>query len=392
MMANSTGTRLGHRLMDFDLSSAQRDRCDRVRKAVAEQFGTRAVTTDPALVRGAWQAAASIGLTGLCVPVEHGGAGLGALDTALSLEAFGRECPDTGLAFGIAAHLLSCAVPVAEFGTGKTTADLLAGMARGEVIAGNAMTEDEAGSDVGQIRTTAVRSGDDYIIEGEKSFVSNAPIADVFVTYAITDPAAGFLGVSAFAVPRDVGVAVGPPLAKMGLHGCLAARVRFGHCVVPEHFRLGAEGSGGMVFQRSMAWERSCLFAVYLGLSERQLRECVEHANARRQFGRRLAGFQAVSHRIARMRQRLDGARLLLYRACWLVDRGREDVGAIAMAKTAVSEAVVANSLDAVQLFGASGYLLGPGIEQQLRDCLPATIFSGTTEIQLELIAREAGL
>jgi clorobiocin biosynthesis protein CloN3 len=379
--------------MDFDLSSAQRDRCDRVRTAVTEHFGTRAVTTDPDLVRLAWQAAASIGLTGLCLPVEHGGGGLGALDTALSLEAFGRACPDTGLAFGIAAHLLSCGVPVAEFGTGGTAGELLAGMAKGGLIAGNAMTEDEAGSDVGQIRTTAVRSGGDYVLRGEKSFVSNAPIADVYVTYAITDPDAGFLGVSAFAVPRDTGgVVVGPPLAKMGLHGCLAARVRFDDCVVPERFRLGAEGGGGTVFQRSMAWERSCLFAIYLGLSQRQLQACVEHATARRQFGRKLAGFQAVSHRIARMRQRLDGARLLLYRACWLLDAGRDDAGAIAMAKTAVSEAALANSLDAVQLFGASGYLAGPGIEQQLRDCVPATIFSGTTEIQLELLAREVGL
>jgi clorobiocin biosynthesis protein CloN3 len=379
--------------VDFDLSPAQRDRCGRVRTAVAERFGTREVTTDPDQVRLAWQAAASIGLTSLCLPVEHGGAGLGALDTALSLEAFGRACPDTGLAFGIAAHLLSCAVPVSEFGAGETAGRLLVGMAKGGLIAGNAMTEDEAGSDVGQIRTTAVRSGENYLIEGEKSFVSNAPIADVFVTYAITDPSAGFLGVSAFAVPRDVGgVIVGPPLPKMGLHGCLAARVRFDRCVVPEHFRLGVEGGGGMVFQRSMTWERSCLFAIYLGLLERQLEECVRHAAVRRQFGRKLAGFQAVSHRIARMRQRLESSRLLLYRACWLLDQGCEDVGAIAMAKTAVSEAAVANSLDAVQLFGASGYLLGPGIEQQLRDCIPATIFSGTTEIQLELIAKEAGL
>ncbi len=379
--------------MDFDLSPAQRDRCERVRTAVTERFGARAVTTDPGLVRQAWQVAAGIGLTGLCLPVEHGGAGLGALDTALDLAAFGRACPDTGLVFGIAAHLLSCAVPVAEFGAGETAERLLVGMAKGDLIAGNAMTEDEAGSDVGQLRTTAVRSGGGYVIEGEKSFVSNAPIADVFVTYAITDPSAGFLGVSSFAVPRDTdGLVVGPQLPKMGLHGCPAARVRFDRCLVPERFRLGHEGGGGMVFQRSMAWERGCLFAIYLGLMERQVEECVHHATGRRQFGRKLAGFQAVSHRIARMRQRLEGARLLLYRACWLLDQGDEDVGAIAMAKTAVSEAAVANSLDAVQLFGASGYLLGPGIEQQLRDCVPATIFSGTTEIQLELIAREAGL
>jgi clorobiocin biosynthesis protein CloN3 len=379
--------------MDFDFSPAQSDRYNRVRTAVAERFGTRAVTEDPELVRLDWKAAASIGLTGLCLPAEHGGGGLGALDTALSLEAFGRSCPDTGLVFAVAAHLLSCAVPIREFGTEEIRKPLLAGMAAGDLIAGNAMTEDEAGSDAGRIRTSAVRSGAGYLLDGEKSFVSNAPVADVFVTYAVTDPSAGFLGVSAFVVPRDLpGIVVSPPLAKMGLHGCLAARVRFDRCVVPERFRLGAEGGGGMIFQRSMTWERSCLFAAYLGLMERQLGECVRHATARRQFGRKIAGFQAVSHRIARMRQRLEGARLLLYRACWLLDQGREDVSAIAVAKTTVSEAAVVNSLDAVQIFGAAGYLTGAGIEQQLRDCVPTTIFSGTTEIQLELIAREAGL
>jgi clorobiocin biosynthesis protein CloN3 len=343
-------------------------------------------------VRLAWKDAAGIGLAGLCLPEQYGGAGLGALDTALALEAFGRSCSDMGLVFGVAAHLLSCAVPVQEFGTDKAK-ELLSGMAAGDLVAGNAMTEDEAGSDISRISTTATRVGDGYRLDGEKSFVSNAPIADVFVTYAVTDPSAGFLGVSAFAVPRELdGVVVGPPLAKVGLQGCLAARVRFDGCVVPGACLLGAEGSGAAIFQHSMAWERGVLFAGYLGLMERQLAECVARVTQRRQFGRRIADFQAVSHRIARMRQRLEGARLLLYRACWLLDQGRTDVRAIAMSKTAVSEAAVANSLDAMQLFGSAGYLMGAGVEEQLRDCLPTTIFSGTTEIQLELIARESGL
>ena len=378
--------------MDFEPSPIQRERCAGIAQAVAERFAGHETCTDPKLLRVAWKDAASIGLAGLCLPEEYGGGGLGALDTALCLEAFGRSCTDMGLVFGIAAHLLSCAVPVQEFGTDEAR-QLLAGMAAGDTIAGNAMTEDEAGSDVGRIRTTAVRSGDGYLLDGEKSFVSNAPMADVFVTYAVTDPSAGFLGVSAFAVPRDLdGVVVGPPLPKMGLNGCLAGRVRFEGCLVPARYRLGAEGSGGAIFQRSMAWERGCLFAAYLGLMQRQLAECVERTTSRRQFGRKIAGFQAVAHRIARMRQRLESARLLLYRACWLLDQGRPDTAAIAMAKLAVSEAAVANSLDAMQLFGAAGYLAGVGIEEQLRDCLPTTIFSGTTEIQLELIARETGL
>jgi len=378
--------------MDFEPSRIQRDRCDHLRAVLDEQFAGHRASADLDQVRSAWKAAAGAGLTGLCLPEEYGGAALGALDTALSLEVFGRSCADMGLVFAIAAHLLSCAVPIREFGTGATRR-LLTGMVAGDLIAGNAMTEDEAGSDVGRIRTTATRSPDGYVLAGEKSFVSNAPIADVFVTYAVTDPAAGFLGVSAFAVPRELdGVVVGPPLPKLGLTGCPAGRVRFEGCVVPAEYLLGAEGSGGVIFQHSMAWERACLFAAYLGLMERQLTECVSRTTGRRQFGRKIAGFQAVAHRVARMRQRLEGARLLLYRACWLLDQDRTDVGAIAMAKNAVAEAAVANSLDAVQLFGATGYLVGAGIEEQLRDCLPTTIFSGTTEIQLELIAREAGL
>ncbi|MFI0939895.1 acyl-CoA dehydrogenase family protein [Streptomyces sp. NPDC021020] len=378
--------------MDFELSPTQIERRAAVTAAVAKRLAAHETTTDPELVRLAWKNIAGSGLTGLCLPEEYGGSGLGALDTALALEAFGAACPDTGLVFGIAAHLLSCAVPVGEFGAAGAR-DMLAGMAAGDVIAGNAMTEDEAGSDVGRIRTTATRTEGGYVLDGEKSFVSNAPVADVFVTYAVTDPAAGFLGISAFAVPRDLdGITVGEPLPKMGLDGCLAARVRFEGCVVPDRYLLGAEGSGGAIFQHSMAWERGCLFAAYLGLMERQLAECVRHTTERRQFGRKIAGFQAVSHRVARMRLRLESARLLLYRACWLLDAGRTDVTAIAMAKTAVSEAAVANSLDAVQLFGSAGYVAGAGIDQQLRDCLPTTIFSGTTEIQLELIARETGL
>ncbi|MGW7820218.1 acyl-CoA dehydrogenase family protein [Streptomyces puniciscabiei] len=378
--------------MDFEPSLIQRERCAEIGAAVAERFADHTTTTDPESVRMTWKDAAGIGLTGLCVPEEYGGAGLGALDTALALEAFGRSCSDMGLVFGVAAHLLSCAVPILEFGT-ETAKQLLLGMAAGDLVAGNAMTEDEAGSDIGRIRTTATRQGDGYLLEGEKSFVSNAPIADVFVTYAVTDPSAGFLGLSAFAVPRELrGVVVGPPLPKAGLRGCLAARVRFDGCLVPAGHLIGAEGSGAAVFQHSMAWERGVLFAGYLGLMERQLDECVARVTSRRQFGRRIADFQAVSHRIARMRQRLEGARLLLYRACWLLDKGRTDVRAIAMAKNAVSEASIANSLDAVQLFGSAGYLVGAGIEEQLRDCLPTTIFSGTTEIQLELIARESGL
>ena len=378
--------------MDFGLDPAQRNRYDEIFREVGARWEGRRAVADPDITRGDFKIAGSLGLTGLCLPVEHGGAGLGALDTAMCLEAFGRGCPDTGLAFAVAAHLLACSVPVRDFASEQVRDRLLSGLASGELIAANAMTEDGAGSDIGNLAVTARPVEGGYVLDGEKSWASNAPISRLIVTYAVTDPHAGFLGVSAFAVPSDLpGVTLGPPLPKMGLAGCPAGRVRFDECHVPEEYRLGDEGQGAAVFQHSMGWERACLFGIYLGLMQRQLDRCVQHARQRKQFGRRISEFQAVSHKIAGMKQRLEAGRWLLYRACWLLDRDEDHVEAVALSKIAVSEAAVANGIDAIQILGSPGYLSG-GVEEQLRDAIPSTLFSGTTEIQRELVARELGL
>ncbi|MEU7052424.1 acyl-CoA dehydrogenase family protein [Streptomyces eurythermus] len=380
--------------MDFALTTEQQRRRERLLAAIREELPGRR-RTDPAdhFDREDWARAAALGLTGLCLPEESGGGGLGALDTALCLEAFGQGCLDTGLAFGVAAHLLACAVPVRDFAGPELREELLKGLSTGSLIASNAITEDAAGSDTARLEMTARRDGDVYVLDGVKSFASNAPLADVIVTYAVTEPAAGFLGTSGFVVPRGLpGLSVGPPLEKMGLHGCPAGRITFDGVRVPARFLLGVEGQGRAVFQHSMGWERACLFAIYLGVMTYQLQRCVAHVRSRKQFRRRLADFQAVSHKISVMSERLEGARLLLYRACWLTDQGTADAGAVSLAKVAVSEAAVANARDAVQVFGGIGYLASTGIEQQLRDAVPSTLFSGTTEIHRSVIARERGL
>jgi alkylation response protein AidB-like acyl-CoA dehydrogenase len=378
--------------MDFDLTAEQRKRYEEILTAVRERLGSRSPSSGP-FTRAKWRSAARLGLAGLCIPADHGGGGLGALDTALCLEAFGRGCPDTGLVFAVSAHLLAGAVPIRDYAQAARRGPLLSGLANGDLIAANAITEDDAGSDISRLAVTARRDGDGYILNGDKSFASNAPDADIIVTYATTSPRAGFLGITGFAVPASTpGVIVSEPFAKMGLDGCLAGRVRFQECRIPEDYRLGREGQGGAIFQHSMGWERACLFAAYLGLMEEQLERSVAHARGRRQFGRRIGDFQAVSHRIATMKQRLESSRLLLYRACWMLDRQEDHLEAAALSKVAVSESAVANSLDAIQIFGGSGYLTATGMEQQLRDSVPAMIFSGTTEIQRELVARTMGL
>ncbi|SDM56600.1 acyl-CoA dehydrogenase family protein [Allokutzneria albata] len=343
--------------------------------------------------RAAWRAAADSGLAGLCVPGRFGGGGLGAVDTAEAVEAAGRDAQDLGLVFGMMAHLLACAMPVAEFGSDELRAGVLPRLCSGEWIAGNAITEREAGSDTGKLSTTAVRTDDHYLLTGEKSFVSNATVADVFVVYAVTDPALGYLGISALLVERDSpGVTVGEPLPKLGLTGCPAAVVRFEDCPVPAANLIGREGSGAAVFRASMRWERTCLFAAYLGAMDGLLDRTVEHARSRRQFGRPIGANQAVSHRLADLKVRVESARALLYRACAAMDRGEVGDLDVAMAKLAVSEAAVEVGLAAVQIFGAAGYAGAGSVDALLRDAIGSTIFSGTSEIQRELIAKEMGL
>lgn len=345
--------------------------------------------------REEWRFLGEAGLLGLSIPEEYGGGGLGALDTARQVEALGRGCADTGLVFGAGAHLFACAMPLARFGTESAKRRFLPGLASGELVAGNAMTEEDAGSDVSRLATRATRVPGGYLLNGTKSFVTNGPVADVYVAYATTDPHAGHLGITGFVVPRGTeGVSAGSPFEKMGLTSVPAGTVTFEDCFLPEEYVLGAPGQGGAIFQHSMGWERACLFAGYVGMLERVLERSVEHARTRRQFGGPIGANQAVAHRLVDGRLRLESARLLLYRACWEMDAGRQSPLSIALSKLAVSEAAVAGALDAVGVFGARGYLrdAGSGIESALRDAVPATIFSGTSDIQRLIIAREMGL
>ncbi|MGC4868597.1 acyl-CoA dehydrogenase family protein [Micromonospora sp. DT53] len=378
--------------MDFAWTPEQRAAYDEVRASVEQTF---APTADAGRLhdRDVWRQLGQLGLLGLCIPAEYGGGGLGALDTALRVEAFGRGCADTGLVFAAGAHQFACAVPVAGFGTPELKEDLLPGICSGEVVAGNAMTESGAGSDVSRLAVTATATADGYLLNGEKTFVTNGPVADVLVTYATTDPLAGHLGVTAFVLDRDTtGLTVSASLDKMGLVSAPAGRVSFEDCLVPAHRVLGEPGQGGAIFQHSMRWERACLFAGYVGLLDRLVERCVGHATSRRQFGRRISDFQAVANRIVEMKLRTESARLLLYRCCWEMDNNAGSELNVALSKLAVSEAAVAGALDAVRLFGGRGYLREAGIETVLRDAVPSTIFSGTSDVQRLLIAHELGL
>jgi alkylation response protein AidB-like acyl-CoA dehydrogenase len=343
--------------------------------------------------RELWRRAGAFGLPGLPVPQTHGGMGLGAATTAHLLEALGRGSDDAGLVFSLAAHLFACVVPLVRFGSEPQKAELLPRLARGELVGASAISETGAGSDVFALATRAVADGGTYVLDGEKSWVTNGPVADVFLVYARTQPNAGYFSVSAFLVEKDrPGLRVGKPIAKVGLATSPTCSIQLESCRIPEENLVGQLGQGAPVFEHAMLWERSCLFALYLGRMQTALERVVEHAKTRSQFGRALGDFQAVSHRIADMKVRLEAARALLYAACAKLDRDEDARLDVAIAKLFVSEAAVQSGLDTVELFGALGVASDSGIERFLGDALPARTVSGTSDIQRNLIARALGL
>lgn len=378
--------------MNFAWSRQQEELYARV-AGFASALGKPACDGNGWFTREVWRQCGAAGLLGLQVAPAYGGGGHDALSTAYAMEALGYAGGDLGLGFSIGAHLFACVEAVAAFGCDALKERWLRRMCSGKLIAANATTEPNAGSDVHALETRAVRDGDSYLLTGEKVYVTNGPVADVMVVYATTNPRHGYLGICAFLVERETpGLMFGAAAEKMGLRSSPSCSIRLQDCRVPACNLIGTEGQGASIFQTAMAWERTCLTALYVGVMERQLECCVARAKTRRQFGAPIGRNQAISHRIANMKERLDAARLLLYRACWLMDTGADATLAISVAKLAVSEAAIQSSLDAIQIHGAEGYSVGSGIERTLRDSIPSTIFSGTSEMHRNLIATVLGL
>lgn len=371
--------------------SLQEAAVDFARKALSGDI----VTNDSASCfdRRAWEQCANFGVLRMPIPQDYGGIGYGLMHLLAVMEGLGFGTRDQGLLFSLNAHLWTSSIPILQFGTDEQRRKYLPGLCDGTLIGANAASEPHAGSDVFSMITRARRDGDDYVLNGAKMFVSNAPVADLFVTYATLDPSLGATGITAFLIERKTpGLIVGKSLHKMGLRTSPMAEVAFDDCHVPVEQRLGREGRGVAVFECSMEWERGCILASCLGVMQRQLQECVKHAKARKQFGKSIGKFQSVANRLVDMKVRLDTCRPLIYRIGALKDAGQDAAIEASIAKLYVSESFVKSCLDAVQIFGGYGYMTEMQIERDLRDSIGSTLYSGTSEIQRSIIARGLGL
>jgi alkylation response protein AidB-like acyl-CoA dehydrogenase len=344
---------------------------------------------DPSL----WRSCASFGILGLPMPSRYGGSELELPAVVQVLEALGFGCRDNGLLFALGAQLWSVQMPILVLGTDEQRDRYLPGLVDGSLIGAHAVTEPEAGSDAFSLRTTARLEGDEYVLDGAKTFVTSAPVADVFVVVASIEPGSGSRGLTAFLVDRGTrGLTVSAPFEKSGLRTSTMAEVSFAGCRIPRAQLLGRERGGSAVFGVAMEWERSFILAPALGTMRRQLADCIRYARARRQFGEPIGKREPIASKLVEMQLRLETCRLLVQRIARLKLEGRRLTYEPSQAKLHVSESWVQTSLDALQLHGGAGYMVELGVERDVRDALASKIYSGTSEIQRMIIAGFLGL
>lgn len=381
--------------MDFSWSDQQRELFTTIERFAKAELNHNLIERDSAgeFNHEGWKKCGAMGIQGLAVPAEYGGLGQDPLSTVGALERLGYACRDNGLVFSMNAHMWTVCAPLVGFGTEEQKKKYLPGLCDGSLIGGNAMSEPASGSDAYSMRTTAAKKGDRYILNGSKIFVSNGPVADMVVAFATTDKSKGAAGITAFLVEKSFkGFSVARKLDKMGLRTSPMAELFFEDCEVPEENRLGKEGAGSSLFTHSMTWERGCILASAVGSMQRLLETCISYAKQRKQFGQPIGKFQLIGSKIVDMKLRLETARGLLYKGAYQRSIGRSAVMEAALAKLHISDSWIKCCEDAMQIHGGYGYMTDYEIERELRDAMGSRIYSGTSEIQRNLIASLLGL
>jgi acyl-CoA dehydrogenase len=330
--------------------------------------------------------AQELGLTAMSVPEEYGGLGLSLFEEVLVSEELSWGC--SGISTAIGVNGLSIA-PILVAGNEEQKKEYGGRMADGQ-MAGYCATEPEAGSDVAGIKTTALKQGDHYILNGSKMFITGGTVADYYTVFAYTDPSQRYNGMSCFVVDRDwEGVSVGKPFDKMGQHASDTAEVVFEDVKVPATHILGQEGQGFLIAMKVFDRSRPGTAAGAVGVAQRALDECVRYAKERTTWGKPLWQHQVIGHMVADMAIEVEAARLLVWKSAWAVDTGVRNTTAAAFAKAYAADMCMRVTTDAVQVFGGYGYMSEYPVEKLMRDAKIYQIYEGTSQIQRNIIVRE---
>jgi butyryl-CoA dehydrogenase len=384
--ATASGQRSG---VDFSLSEDQQLLREQVRRFAEERIrpGTAERDRERRFPHEIVREMGELGLLGMLVAEEHGGAGADVPTYAIAVEELARVCPATAVTMSVSNSV--CCWPIGRFGSAALRARVLPELAAG-ALGAFGLTEPEAGSDPASLKTTARREADAWVLDGEKTWITNAGLARFYVVFARTDPAAGKRGISAFVVPGDApGFTVGEPEHKLGLRASRTAPIYFTACRVPADHLLGGEGEGLKIAMATLDHSRVGIAAQAVGIHQRALELAVGYARDRVQFGVPLARHQAVAFRLAEMATELAAARVLAYRAAAAAERGAKDAGRLAaQAKLYASEAANRACQASLQLHGGNGFHDDYEISRLYRDVRVTTIYEGTSEMQRLVIAR----
>jgi butyryl-CoA dehydrogenase len=329
---------------------------------------------------------AELGLLGIAVPDEYGGAGMDNVAYALAMEEVSRACASTGVIMSVQNSLVCD--PIMRFGTEEQKRRYLVPLASGKMLGCFALSEPEAGSDAAAQTTIARRDGDGWILAGTKNWITNGPVSDVCVLFAMTDKPKGHRGISSFIVPMDTkGVRCGPPDDKLGIRGSKSCQIFLDDVRLPADALLGTEGKGFTVAMSTLDGGRIGIAAQALGIARAAFEDALEYGRQRRTFGKPIVEHQAIQWKLADMATEIDAARLLVWRAAYLKDRGQPYGKAAAMAKLYASDVANRAAREAIQIFGGNGYVTEFPVERHFRDAKITEIYEGTSEIQRLVIA-----
>ncbi len=376
-------------MIDFELTEDQIALRDMAHEFAAGEMRPKAAAYDQGhdFPEDVMRKAFEVGFLTCTVPAEYGGVGLGDLDTAIVSEELAWGC--AGMYTTMMANSLAF-TPILLFGTPEQKKRLFAPFIGGMAFASYCLTEREAGSDTSAIKTTARKDGGDFVINGSKCFITNGGVAGLYVVFANSAPEKGPRGLSVFAVPRETpGVSVGKVEDKFGHRASNTTELFFEDVRVPAANLIGREGQGFIVAMKTFDKTRAAVGAAGVGIARAALEYAVEYSKTRVQFGKPIATFQATAFKLAQMAMDVEAARLAVWRAAWLMDKGRPNGKESAMAKCLGSDAAMRNALEALQIFGGYGYMKDYPVEKLVRDAKLLQIYEGTNEIQRLVISRD---
>lgn len=373
--------------MDFRPSDDQKMILELVDEVSEKEFAPRA---DEISAKGEFPAEnirklAELNLFGITIPEKYGGLGMDYLTWTLVSERISRACTTTGLIFGT--NLL-CTYPLLQFGNEEQKKKYLPPLAKGETLGAFAITEPEAGSDAGNVQTTAIKEKDSYVLDGTKIFITNGEVAGTYIVIANMDRARGARGLTAFIVEKgNPGFTFGQHFDKMGLSALPNVELIFDNCRIPSENLLHKEKRGFRVAMRTFAAGRIGVGIGALGVAEAAFEKAKEYSKQRVQFGKSISSFQAIQHILADMATGIETARYLLYRAAWLLDQNEPFEKISSMGKLYASEVAMKVTTKAVQVFGGYGYTKDYPVERYMREAKLFEIIEGTSEIQRGVIA-----